>query len=57
MEVPLDYVGFVIPDKFIASCGVNCGEQCRDLRYVAAIRTTEYDSKSALPDDSPSFFY
>ncbi len=57
MDVPLDYVGFVISDKFIVSCGVNCGEQYRDLRYVAAIKTPEYDTKSALPDDSPSFFH
>ncbi len=37
VDVPLAYVGFVIPDKFVVGYGVDCGEMYRNLPYVAAI--------------------
>jgi hypoxanthine phosphoribosyltransferase len=39
-EVPLAYVGFEIPDKFVVGYGVDCGEQYRNLPYVAAVKTS-----------------
>lgn len=41
VDVSLDYIGFVIPDKFVVGYGVDCGEQYRNLRYVAAVKTPE----------------
>jgi hypoxanthine phosphoribosyltransferase len=38
VDVPLDYAGHVIPDKFVVGYGVDCGEQYRNLRYVAAVK-------------------
>ncbi len=39
VEVPLDYRGFEIADKFVVGYGVDCMEQYRNLPYIAAVRT------------------
>ena len=39
VEVSLKYRGFEIPDKFVVGYGVDCGEQYRNLPYIAAVRT------------------
>jgi len=39
VDVPLAYVGQVIPDRFVVGYGVDCAEQYRNLAYIAAIRT------------------
>lgn len=38
-EVRIKYRGFEIPDRFVAGYGADCGEQYRNLPYVAAIKT------------------
>jgi hypoxanthine phosphoribosyltransferase len=40
VDVPLAYVGYVIPDKFVVGYGVDCGEMYRNLPYVAAVKST-----------------
>lgn len=37
--VVVDYVGTVIPDRFVVGYGIDCGEQFRNLPYIAAVRT------------------
>jgi hypoxanthine phosphoribosyltransferase len=37
VPVPLDYVGYVIPDTFVVGYGVDCGEKFRSLPYIAAV--------------------
>ncbi len=39
VDVPLAYRGFEIPDKFVVGYGVDCAEQCRNLPYIAALKT------------------
>lgn len=39
VNVPLDYIGCVIPDKFVVGYGVDCGEQFRNLPYIAVVKT------------------
>lgn len=41
VDVPLAYVGYVIPDRFVVGYGVDCAEQYRNLPYVAAMKRTE----------------
>ncbi len=39
VDVPLTYRGFEIPDKFVVGYGVDCGEQYRNLPYIAVVRS------------------
>lgn len=34
VEVPVDYVGFEIPDKFVVGCGFDVDERGRNIPYV-----------------------
>jgi hypoxanthine phosphoribosyltransferase len=44
VPVPVDYVGFVVPDRFIVGYGIDWNERHRELPFVAAI---------TLPEDRP----
>ena len=36
-DVPLDYVGFVIPDQFVVGYGLDMDEKWRNLPYIAVV--------------------
>jgi len=38
VEVPLDYVGFEIPDEFVVGYGLDFGEIYRNLPYIAVLK-------------------
>ncbi|MFC4736012.1 hypoxanthine phosphoribosyltransferase [Bacillus daqingensis] len=40
VELPIDYVGFVIPDEFIVGYGIDYAQQFRNLPYIASVRQT-----------------
>lgn len=40
-EVPLDYVGFEVPDRFIVGYGLDYAQRFRHLPYIAAISSAE----------------
>jgi hypoxanthine phosphoribosyltransferase len=42
LEVPLDYVGFEIPDEFVIGYGLDYREFGRNLRYIAVLDRSEY---------------
>src|ERR671926_1054890 len=44
IEVPVRYVGFEIPNRFVIGYGLDFGERYRNLPYVAVL------SDDALPD-------
>lgn len=37
VEVPVDYLGFRIPDRFVVGYGLDCKEYFRNLPYIAAV--------------------
>lgn len=42
VEVPIDYCGFVIPDKFVFGYGLDMDEYYRNLPFIATVDTTRY---------------
>ncbi|WFD09204.1 hypoxanthine phosphoribosyltransferase [Tepidibacter hydrothermalis] len=36
-DIPVDYVGFKIPDKFIVGYGIDCGEKFRNVPYIGIV--------------------
>jgi len=39
VRVPLDYVAFTVPNKFIVGCGMGRGEEFRDIPFLGYIET------------------
>jgi hypoxanthine phosphoribosyltransferase len=40
VDVPIDYLGFEIPDKFVVGYGMDCEEKYRNLPSIAVIAKT-----------------
>ncbi len=38
VPVPVDYIGFSIPDRFVVGYGLDCGEQFRELPFVGHVK-------------------
>ncbi|MCS7014843.1 MAG: hypoxanthine phosphoribosyltransferase [Gemmatales bacterium] len=41
LEVPIDYVGFRIPDRFVVGYGIDCAEAFRELDYIGYVAQEE----------------
>ena len=41
VDVPVDYVGFTIPDEFVVGYGLDYDQRYRNLPYIAALRNFE----------------
>jgi hypoxanthine phosphoribosyltransferase len=53
--VPVDYVGFTIPDKFVVGYGLDFAERYRNLPYIGVLRPELYErADSEAPDAAPS---
>src|SRR6266550_3756740 len=42
VEIPVDYIGFTIPDQFVVGYGLDYGELYRNLRFVGVLRPEVY---------------
>ena len=40
-EVPIDYLGFPIPDKFVVGYGLDFAERYRNLPFIAVVKNPE----------------
>ena len=47
-EVPIDYLGFQIPDKFVVGYGLDFAERYRNLPYIAVLKNPE-EAQMGLP--------
>jgi hypoxanthine phosphoribosyltransferase len=45
-SVPIDYVGFTIPDRFVVGYGLDYAERYRNLPYVGVLRPALYRDES-----------
>ena len=46
VEIPVDYRGFEIPDRFVVGYGLDYGELYRNLRIVGVLRPAVYSGES-----------
>jgi hypoxanthine phosphoribosyltransferase len=44
VDIPVDYVGFTIPDQFVVGYGLDYGELYRNLRFVGVLRPEVYQT-------------
>src|SRR3954453_18355509 len=42
VEIPVEYIGFTIPDQFVVGYGLDYGELYRNLRYVGVLKPEVY---------------
>jgi hypoxanthine phosphoribosyltransferase len=47
-EVPIDYLGFRIPDKFVVGYGLDFAERYRNLPFIAVLKSAQ-DAQLGLP--------
>jgi hypoxanthine phosphoribosyltransferase len=53
VEIPVDYTGFTIDDRFVVGYGLDFGEFYRNLRYVGVLRPEVY-STPPVADAGPA---
>jgi hypoxanthine phosphoribosyltransferase len=53
LAVPIDYVGFTIPDRFVVGYGLDFAERYRNLPYIGVLRSELYASAPSEPDSDP----
>jgi hypoxanthine phosphoribosyltransferase len=41
-EIPIDYIGFTIPDRFVIGYGLDYGERYRNLPYIGVLKPSVY---------------
>lgn len=44
VNVPVDYVGFVIPNKFVIGYGLDYGEIYRNLGFIGVLKPEKYEA-------------
>jgi hypoxanthine phosphoribosyltransferase len=44
VDIPIDYIGFTIPDQFVVGYGLDYGELYRNLRYVGVLHPSVYET-------------
>jgi hypoxanthine phosphoribosyltransferase len=47
LQVPVDYVGFTIPDRFVVGYGLDFAEKYRNLPYIGVLRPELYTDPPA----------
>jgi hypoxanthine phosphoribosyltransferase len=45
LDIPIDYVGFEIPDRFVVGYGLDYGEIYRNLPFVGVLKPEMYSGK------------
>lgn len=43
VDVPLDYIGYVVPDEFVVGYGLDYAEEYRNLPYIGVLKESVYN--------------
>src|SRR5580765_376725 len=46
VDIPVNYIGFTIPDQFVVGYGLDYGEYYRNLRFVGVLRPEVYTDQA-----------
>ena len=49
LSIPIDYVGFTIPDRFVVGYGLDFAERYRNLPYIGVLRPELYQTPESEP--------
>jgi hypoxanthine phosphoribosyltransferase len=49
LSVPIDYVGFTIPDRFVVGYGLDFAERYRNVPYIGVLRPELYENAASDP--------
>lgn len=52
--VPIDYIGFTIPDRFVVGYGLDFAEKYRNLPYIGVLRPELYETSETDAPTEPS---
>ncbi|HEY4633520.1 MAG TPA: hypoxanthine phosphoribosyltransferase [Candidatus Limnocylindrales bacterium] len=52
VEIPVDYIGFTIPDQFVVGYGLDYGEIYRNLKFVGVLKPEVYSGGEPGADDT-----
>jgi hypoxanthine phosphoribosyltransferase len=44
VEIPIDYIGFTIPDQFVVGYGLDYGEYYRNLPFIGVLKPEVYEA-------------
>jgi len=47
IDIPLDYVGFEVPDKFVVGYGLDYGQIYRNLPFIGILKPELYHAQGA----------
>lgn len=50
VQVPLDYVGFQVPDEFVVGYGLDYAQGYRNLPFIGVLKPEIYGGKDTPPD-------
>ena len=50
VQVPVEWVGFAIPDEFVVGCGIDYAQKYRNLRFIGKVIPLKYQSRSSRGD-------
>ena len=53
LSVPIDYIGFTIPDRFVVGYGLDFAERYRNLPYIGVLRPELYQISESEPPADP----
>ena len=42
VQVPVDWIGFAIPDEFVVGCGIDYAQKYRNMPYIGVLKPEVY---------------
>ena len=50
IDIPVDFVGFEVPDEFVAGYGLDFAEEYRNLPFIGVLKDEVFEREASRPD-------